>query len=244
MRPVVHYDGPVVRVRFLDRPNRYLARVAPAGGGRPFSAHVPNPGRMEELLLPGETEGWAVPARAAGRATAFDLVSVDHGRTRVSIDSRVGNRIARRALDAGVLPEFGPGPWRSEVRWGESRLDFGRGPPGGPFRGLIEVKCSNLKVGSFALFPDAPTVRGTRHLRELAAAARDGIAAGLLVVVQRPDVERFAPNAALDPAFAAAFRDARAAGVRVRAQRLRVFPARQEWDRPIPVEDAPPGTSL
>lgn len=244
MTPVVRYAGPVRRVRFLQRPNRYLAQVAPVGGGPRFEVHVPNPGRMEELLVPGATEGWVAPAPGPGRKTRFDLVSVYHDGTLVSVDSRVGNRAARAALDRHWLPEFGPGPWRSEVRWGHSRLDFACEGDGGPPRALLEVKCSNLKVGRFALFPDAPTARGTRHLRELATAARRGIPAGVLIVVQRDDPERFRPNWALDPAFGRAFRAARSAGVVVRAQRLRVYSGRLEWDSAIPVDLGGPGTSL
>lgn len=244
MTPTVRYAGPVRRVRFLARPNRYLARVAPQDGGPPFDAHVPNPGRMEELLIAGVTDGWVAPADGPGRRTHFDLVSVYHGRTLVSVDSRVGNRMAKAALAAGLLPEFGPGPWRSEVRWGQSRLDFAAGGTPAAPAALLEVKCSNLKVGDAALFPDAPTVRGTRHLRELTRATRRGIRAGVLVTVQRNDTARFRPNTALDPAFATAFRHARAAGVTVRAQRLTVLPDRLEWDREIPVEGTARRTSL
>lgn len=244
MTPSVRYPLPVRRVRFLGRPNRYLAYVAPRDGGRPFAAHVPNPGRMGELLVPGITEGWVAPVYGDGRKTQYDLISVYHHRTLVSIDSRVGNRMAKAALAAGLLEEFGAGPWRAEVRWGQSRLDFAGGAAGGRPDSLLEVKCSNLKVGDDALFPDAPTLRGARHLRELARAARQGIRAGVLITVQRHDPVRFRANAALDPAFAAAFRRARSAGVRVRAQCLRVLPGRLEWDREIPVEDEGRRTSL
>ncbi|MCI4337393.1 MAG: DNA/RNA nuclease SfsA [Thermoplasmata archaeon] len=244
MTPTVRYPAPVRAVRFLARPNRYVARVRDLSGGPAFLAHVPNPGRMEELLLPGLTRGYAIPAGAVGRRTHYDLVSVRHGRSLVSIDSRVGNRIGRQALAEGLLPRFGPGPWRSEAVWGSSRLDFAAGPDRGAPRALLEVKCSNLKVGSFALFPDAPTVRGTRHVLELARARRRGIRAGVLFVVQRDDTDSFAPNEALDPAFAHALRSAARAGVRIEAHAVRVRPDRVIWHRRLTVTLDPRRTSL
>ncbi|MHB8351593.1 MAG: DNA/RNA nuclease SfsA, partial [Thermoplasmata archaeon] len=223
-------------VLFLARPNRYLARVRFIDSGRVRSVHVPNPGRMGELLLPGRTTGWAVPAPGELRKTHFDLVAVRHRGSLVSIDSRIANRLVGRLLEAGSLPEFGPGPWRAECPWGGSRLDFGvpSGLPG-RYRALLEVKSSNLRVGSWALFPDAPTVRGTRHLHHLAAAARSGISAGVLFAVQRDDVRWFRPNDALDPEFGAALREAHAAGVVIVAGALKVRPGGVRWGRRLPV---------
>ncbi len=191
---------------------------------------------MEELLLPSETVGYVVPCARAGRRTRFDLVSVRHGRTLVSIDSRIGNRLVARALALGRLAAAEPGPWVPEVRWADGRFDFARlrgrdGPP----RELLEVKCSNLRVGRTALFPDAPTARGRRHLLTLARAARRGIPGTVVFVIQRPDVEAFAPNSALDPDFARALGKARRAGVRLLAWSCRVRPGRVEWGEEVPV---------
>ncbi len=234
---MIRYPGILRAVRFLSRPNRYLARVRPLSGGPARLAHVPNPGRMEELLVPGETVGYVLPASAMGRRTRYDLVSVRHGRGLVSIDSRVGNRLTARALADGLLPELGSGRWLAEVPWGNSRLDFAL-PGDGPTRprALLEVKCSNLRVGTTALFPDAPTERGRRQVDTLARAARRGIRCGVLFMVQRPDVRSFRANRWLDPEFARALDRARAAGVKLRAQTTRVTPGRVVWEREIPVE--------
>ena len=234
-RPAYRYGGRPEEVLLLARPNRYRARVRRPGGGRPFDVHVPNPGRMEELLVPGSTRGYVVRAPGPTRKTAFDLVAVRHGRSLVSIDPRASNRLARAALERRWLTGAPAGPWSAEVRWGRSRLDFGRRDPQGRLTALLEVKSSNLRVGSTALFPDAPTLRGTRHLEELVRARRAGRFAGVLFVVQRRDVRSFAPNRALDPAFARAFDRARAAGVRVWAISLRVRPGRLEWGTPLHV---------
>jgi sugar fermentation stimulation protein A len=223
-------------VRFLERPNRYLARVARWESPGELVAHVPNPGRMTELLRAGRTEGWAipVPGRTAGR-TLHDLVAVRHGRTLVSIDSRIANRLVGRVLAAGGLPALGGGAWSAEPRWRNSRFDFGQRRADGGWAGLLEVKSSNLRLGRWASFPDAPTERGTRHLRELARSARSGIRAHVLFAVQRGDVRGFHPNARMDPEFAEALAGAHAAGVRVSAHTMVVRPGRVGWGRPLPV---------
>ncbi len=234
-RPRFRYPAPPLLVRVLDRPNRYRARVRGPGGGTAFPVHVPNPGRMEELLVGGTTEGYAIPVGTQGRATSHDLVAVRHGRILVSIDPRISNRLAFQALEGGWLPGAPRGPWRPEYRLGRSRLDFARlGPEGRP-TALLEVKSSNLRVGRTAFFPDAPTERGTRHLRALTRARRRGLFAGVLFLVQRPDVREFAPNRRLDPEFARALGAAARAGVRLWAVRQRVRPDGAEWLGEVPI---------
>jgi len=234
--PAVRYRAEPVPALFLDRPNRYLARVRLPGSDEAVLAHVPNPGRMEELLRPGRTRGWVVPVDRFGRRTAFDLIAVRHRGTIVSVDSRVANRLVGRVLEAGLLPELGPGPWRAEQPWGGSRFDFARPSGRGDIRALLEVKSSNLRQGEWATFPDAPTTRGTRHLRHLAGAARSGVSATVLFAVQRSDVRRFRPNARLDPEFAAALSEAARAGVKILAHTLHVLPGAVRWGREVPVE--------
>jgi sugar fermentation stimulation protein A len=230
------YSSDPLPVRFLARPNRYLAIVRREPAGRPFEAHLPNPGRMEELLLPGATRGWVVRAEARGRRTDFDLVSVRHGRTIVSIDSRVANRLVGQALHSGAIPWARGSGWRSERRWGRHRFDFARQDPSDArITALLEVKSSNLRVGRTALFPDAPTERGRRHLDALAAAARRGIRADVLFAIQRDDVEQFRPNRLLDPSFARAFDRARRAHVGLHAFRLRVAPGHVVLGAAVPV---------
>jgi sugar fermentation stimulation protein A len=239
----VRYPGTPHRVRFLDRPNRYLARVRPLEGGPSFEAHVPNPGRMEELLVPGETVGYVIPAGAGPRRTRHDLVSVRHGTTLVSIDARIGNRLVGTALRGRGWREPGPGPWRAEVPWMGRRIDFG--VPGiardGLWRTLLEVKCSNLRVGDTALFPDAPTERGRHHVEALGVAASRGVTAILVFVVQRSDTRRFTLNRALDPAFGEAVDRARRRGLLVRARAVTVRPGGVDWGPPLPIEERPPG---
>jgi sugar fermentation stimulation protein A len=234
----VRYAGALRRVVFLARPNRYLALVRGTAGGRPFHAHVPNPGRMTELLVPRRTIGWVVAASGESRKTAYTLVMVRHRGTIVSVDTLSANRIVGAHLRATNGP---PGPrglrsWRREVALGHHRFDFGRYDPAtGALTELLEVKSVNLRVGSMAVFPDAPTVRGTRHLTALARFARSGGRASALFLVQRDDVVAVGPNRAMDPAFAQAFDRARRAGVRFRARTVQLRPGRLSWGRAIPV---------
>ena len=231
------YGVPPIPVRFLERPNRYLAIVEPIAGGARFEAHVPNPGRMEELLVPMDTNGWVVASGGPTRRTAYDLVAVRHGRAIASIDTRIGNRLIARALDAGAIPTLPRGLWRAEVPRGAHRFDFAlNDPDSGRITHLVEVKCSNLRVGRAAYFPDAPTLRGRLQLLALAAAIRRGMKATVLFVVQRPDVVALRPNRALDPEFGRAMDRAGRAGVRFLAYRIWVGPGEVAIDRRIPVD--------
>ena len=233
----VRYVPAPVAVTVVRRLHRFGAEVLDASGRRRY-AHVPNPGRMAELLRPNAV-GSMVPAVSAARVTDGTLVSLRHRASWVSIDTQLPNRLVGATLAApGGAGSLGlaPGRWRPEVPYGTSRFDFARfdGGPGSP-TALLEVKSANLRVGSEAHFPDAPTSRGARHVRELASAARRGIEASVLFVAQRSDIAAVRPNRAMDPAFADACDAAAAAGVRFRAARLRVRPEGAHWQSRVPV---------
>jgi sugar fermentation stimulation protein A len=235
--PGYRYAPHVIPVRIELRLHRFGARVRGADG-RTVVAHVPNPGRMRELLLPG-ARGWMVPSADPLRRTAGTLVVLRHGRTLVSIDTQLPNRlVAQRLVSVGGARTLGvaDGPWRPEVRYGASRMDFGisGATPARP-RALLEVKSANLRVGGAALFPDAPTVRGTRHVRELARAARTGTMAFVLFVVQRADVGSVGPHRRMDPAFGSACDEAVQAGVTFGAVQLVVRPGEARLGRRVPV---------
>ena len=191
---------------FLSRMNRFVARVELEG--REETVHVKNTGRLRELLLPG-TE--AVLARSANpaRKTRYDLVAVKYGGQYVNIDSQAPNTAAAEWLRR-LYPEHALYP---EHTFGHSRFDLYL-EHGGEGR-FIEVKGVTLVRGGTALFPDAPTERGRKHLLELIEARRQGYGAVILFLVQRADAKRFSPNRATDPAFAEALHLAADAGVKV-----------------------------
>jgi sugar fermentation stimulation protein A len=230
-----------VAVEVERRLHRFGALVRDPNG-RSLLVHVPNPGRMRELLRPGAS-AWMIPSLDLRRKTVGTLVALRHGRTLVSIDTMLPNRLVgiRLAIPGGAETLGVPGgPWRSEIRFGRSRLDFGiPGPSPDRPEALLEVKSANLRVGRRALFPDAPTARGARHVRELAQAARGGVRAGVLFVVQRGDVGAVGPHRRMDPEFGNACDDAVRAGVTFAAVRLIVRPVGARLGPRLPVLGLP-----
>lgn len=209
-------DG-LVQAKLLARENRFRARVLL--GDLAVTAHVPNSGRLQELLVPDATV-WLTPVAHSGRRTAFDLSLVEHAGSLVSVDARLPNALFGEALAADWPVCGGVTQIQREVRLGSSRLDYCLTGIGG--RCWVEVKSVTLVRGGVAMFPDAPTVRGARHVCELQAAVQAGDAAAVVFMVQRADAHRFRPYAENDPAFARALADAAAVGVQVLAYRCRI----------------------
>jgi len=235
--PSVSIPGPLAAAVFLARPNRFLLEARLAGGAE-VVAHLPDPGRLIELLAPGRRIWLRPAARPSGRKTAWTAVLVEGpaGSGLVSLDTTLPNRLVAAALVAGSLPELaGWSLERAEAPVGRSRFDFLlRGH--GKRRLALEVKSVTLVEKEVGLFPDAVTARGTRHLRELAVlAGRDGWEAAVFFVAQRADVVRVRAAREIDPGFAAALEEARRAGVRVLARRCRVGLDRVSLGAPVPV---------
>ena len=222
----MRYDN-IVRGRFLSRPNRFIAMVDIDGAET--VCHVKNTGRCRELLVPG-AEVYLVPGTAPGRKTPYDLVAVDKSGVLINMDAQAPNRVFAefaRTFDPQALSV------RPEFRFGDSRLDFCLERPDGLH--LVEVKGVTLESGGHARFPDAPTERGVKHIRELMRAVEQGHRATAFFVVQMAQVTDFAPNDDTHPAFGAALRQAIAAGVQVVAYACRVTPDTMSIDRPVPV---------
>lgn len=227
--PVIRWPG-LVPGTFLERPNRFLviARVH----GRRVRAACRDPGRFE-LLVPG-ARLLVAPSRDARRRTAFTVVLVRHGRRWISAVPGLANRLLEAALARGAAAGLeGARILGREVARGGSRLDFLLGRRGS--RLLTEVKSATLVEGGRALFPDAPTARGVRHLRELIAARRRGERSMIVFVVQRGDARSLSPHRERDPVFARTLGDAARAGVRLLAYRCRISPRRCAIGDRIPV---------
>lgn len=211
---------------FLTRPNRFIARVSLRG--REETVHVKNTGRCRELLLPGAR---VILSRGTkpGRKTDWDLVAVWKGETLINMDAQAPNAAA-----AELLSRLRPGAEiRPEHPWGSSRFDFFLRESGQET--LLEVKGVTLEEQGLARFPDAPTARGAKHLRELAAARGEGVESVLLFLIQMKGCHAFAPNDATDPAFGAALRAARAAGVRLLCYDCRVERDSMTAEDPVPI---------
>lgn len=227
----------VRRAYFLRRLNRFVAAIDL--DGRETLAHVPNTGRCRELLVPG-AEVAVQCSSDPRRRTAYTLIAVwkttPGGPLLINLDSQAPNRVTEEALLAGWPPPGREQPARlvrREVVCGDSRFDFYLEGPG--YRGYLEVKGVTLEEDGEVAFPDAPTLRGVRHLRELGELARRGWYAGVLFVVQMERADRFYPNRRTHPAFAEALYTAQAEGVAVCARLCRVTEDSLLLDREIPV---------
>lgn len=214
--------------RFLSRPNRFIAHVEM--DGKTEICHVKNTGRCRELLIPG-ARVWCAEAENPNRKTAYDLIAVEKGTYLVNMDSQAPNQAVGEWLRNGglgnaqvVLPE---------QRFHDSRFDFYLERDGKPM--FLEVKGVTLEENGVCRFPDAPTQRGARHLRELTLAREQGYDAAVLFVIQMAPVRYLTPNDWTDPEFGKALREAAAKGVAVLAVDCVVTPDTMTIGNPVAV---------
>ena len=225
----------VRRGQFLTRPNRFIAHVELDGA--PVVCHVKNTGRCRELLVPGHTV-WLAEGDSPARKTQYDLIGVEkptpRGLLPVNMDAQAPNRVFGEWAAAGGLG-FLPSLLRPETRFGDSRFDF-YWEDGPERRGFWEIKGVTLEEDGVARFPDAPTLRGVKHLEELIRAREAGYETGVCFVVQMPGMRWVEPNDAAHPQFGQALRRAAQAGVQVLALGCRVEPGRLEIAGEVPVK--------
>ena len=213
----MRFSGRLVPAVFQSRPNRFLGVVLV--DGVETLCFIPNPGRMKELLYRG-ARVYLIPVQSETRKTQYNLTLVDHQGTLVSVDSNVPNKVVREAVDRGIIEPFKEfRVKKAEYTFGESRLDFLLESDSGKL--LLEVKSCTLIRDGVALFPDAPTKRGSRHLRTLTRGLTRGRSA-VFFLIQRSDANRFMPNMETDPDFAANLKEANREGVEVYAYSSRV----------------------
>ena len=198
--------GNVTKAIFLRRPNRFVAEVEL--DGRVETVHVKNTGRCKELLLPG-AEVWLTAPGTPGRKTKYDLVAVRKSTgVLFNIDSQAPNKVMKEWLEtqdySKVIPEY---------TFGDSRIDFYM--ERGEEQYLMEVKGCTLEVDGIGYFPDAPTERGVKHIRELIHAKEAGYHAALAFVIQMDGVKEVRPNIEMHPEFGEAMEEAAAAGVEI-----------------------------
>ena len=224
----------IVEGKFLDRPNRFIAHVEIAG--KVETVHVKNTGRCKELLLPG-VKVYLEKSGNPNRKTAYDLVAVEKaGLGLVNIDSQAPNQVVLEWLRAFSFERLKP-----EYVFRDSRVDFymeramelpeafweyretgedknARGDinvQGNVRKYLLEVKGCTLERNGIGYFPDAPTERGVKHLRELTKAVQEGYVAILAFVIAMPKVSVVYPNVETHQAFGEALQEAEQAGVKL-----------------------------
>jgi sugar fermentation stimulation protein A len=225
-------EGDLVEGRFVARDNRFRVTVEVAG--QEVWAHLPNSGRLGELLVPGRRVV-LVHRPAQGRKTSYDLNLVQMDGRWVSVDARLPNDLVEEALRSERLaPLAGYPTLRREVPFGRSRFDFELAAPDRPAC-LLEVKSITLVVDGLGCFPDAVTLRGRRHLNELADAVGTGCRAAVLFCVQRDDATGIRPHDESDPGFGIALREAARRGVEAYAYACQVEPGRIGITHSLPV---------
>jgi len=182
----IKIEGKTLRGVFQERPNRFLALVKIED--RILPSFLPNPGRMHELLTPG-TQVILREVLKEDRKTDYDLIGVFYNEQMVSVDSRVPNKLVLEALKNGDIKELSEYTIiKPEYGYGHTRFDFFLANEHESC--LLEVKSCTLVKDGIALFPDAETERGRRHVRDLMKAKTEGYRACVLFVVQRTDMTK------------------------------------------------------
>ncbi len=201
----------IVEAKFISRPNRFIAIVSVDGDE--IKVHVKNTGRCKELLIPGCTV-YLEKAGNPERKTPYDLVAVEKDGRIINIDSQAPNKVVKEWLEStGKYSKVQP-----EYKYGNSRIDFYMEkeiPNKSVQPYLMEVKGCTLFKDGIGYFPDAPTERGTKHLKELTMALEKGIKTRVAFVIQGEGISEVRPNEETDPEFAKAFYEAKKAGVEI-----------------------------
>ncbi len=225
----------IVSGKFIERQNRFIAQVEIAG--KIETVHVKNTGRCKELLLPG-AEVFLEKSDNPSRKTLYDLVAVKKLRPGrepllINMDSQIPNEAAWEWLPLSGL--FSPQAiYKREVTYRNSRFDIF--VQDGERKAFIEVKGVTLEDNGIAMFPDAPTLRGVKHLNELAAFRNEGFEAFILFVIQMKSVHTFAPYDAMHSEFGDALRSAVRAGVKLLAMDCLITPESIKIDQPIRID--------
>ena len=196
----------IFEAKFINRPNRFIANVEI--NGKVETVHVKNTGRCKELLIPG-CDVWLTAPDSPSRKTKYDLVAVRKSNGLIiNIDSQAPNKVALEWLKTQDFTKVIP-----EYTYGESRIDFYMEQ--GDTKCLMEVKGCTLEVNGIGYFPDAPTERGVKHIRELIKAKKDGYRAILAFVIQMEGINEVRPNIETHAEFGVAMDEAVKEGVEV-----------------------------
>ena len=216
---------------FVARPNRFIAHVEI--GGQLVVAHVKNTGRCKELLVPGATV-YVDYVSSPHRKTQYDLVAVEKGNLLINMDSYAPNIAFGEYLCQGRFAPLGQLTHvKAEARYHQSRFDFY--VETATERAFIEVKGVTLEADGVAMFPDAPTLRGVKHLNHLAQCLEEGYQAYAVFIVQMQGMRYFTPNNKMHAAFGATLKEVAAKGVQVLALACTVTPESMVVDGELPV---------
>jgi len=201
----------IKRAKFINRPNRFIANIEVDGKNE--ICHVKNTGRCKELLTDNATV-FVQEFDNSNRKTKFDLISVYKGDRLINMDSQVPNKVFHEWVkDAGLFENITR--IKPEYKYGNSRFDFYIETLEKKI--FVEVKGVTLEENGVVMFPDAPTLRGLKHVNELINSIDDGFEAYVVFIVQMKDVEYFTPNIITHKDFGDTLILAQSKGVKVLA---------------------------
>lgn len=227
------FQEELVHGTLIRRYKRFLADIR-LDEGTVVVAHCTNSGSMTSCLEEG-AEVFLTPERDPKRKTKFTWEMIKINNSWVGINTAIPNKLAFDGISSGEIKELaGYKTVKREVKFGDSRFDiFAENDNEKCF---VEVKNVTMKVGNYALFPDAITTRGQKHLKTLMEVKAAGMRAAMLYIIQRGDVEVFAPAIEIDPDYAKALKLAVNAGVEVIAMQVNVSPSAITFSKILPVE--------
>ncbi|MEJ6951604.1 DNA/RNA nuclease SfsA [Natronospora cellulosivora (SeqCode)] len=217
---------------FIKRPNRFIAHVEL--NGQEEIVHVKNTGRCKEILQTGSTV-FLEEASNKNRKTKYSLISAYKGDTLINIDSQVPNTVVYESLEQNKIIEIKEiETIKKEVTFGNSRFDiFFKNKKG---EGFIEVKGVTLEKDRVAMFPDAPTIRGRKHIKEMIKAINSSYQGYIFFLIQLKGVDYFTPNTVMDPDFTAALKLAKDKGVKILAYDCLITTDSIRIDKQIPIK--------
>lgn len=221
----------IKKVKFLDRPNRFVANVEDEKG-EILTVHVKNTGRCRELLIKG-CDVYIWKSDNPLRKTKYDLISVQKGAKLINMDSQIPNTVFKEWVEnSGFFKDITL--IKPEKFYGESRFDFYIETASDKI--FIEIKGVTLEENGVVMFPDAPTERGVKHIHHLEKCVKDGYKACIFFIIQMNGVKYFTPNIKTHPEFAKALKNAKANGVNIYALDCIVTPDSIKADKFVDIK--------
>ena len=225
--------GPLIKAVFIERPNRFITIIEI--GGEKHNSHLPDPGRLKELLIPGASLLVRPAPENKERSTAFTTIMVNLKGQWISLVSTLPNQFVKYSFQNNCIPIFKKYKLiKPEVAIGNHRFDFLLSNKSGE-NFFLEVKSVTFVEDGIAKFPDAVTIRGMNHAKTLTDLVKEGEFAGILFVCQRPDATLFEPMWDRDPMFSNVLLNAYNMGVKVWCITLNVSQTEISFNKEIPV---------
>lgn len=224
--------------KFIQRPNRFVAKCSLGDKEEPIIVHVKNTGRCKELLLPNVEVALSYQP-SSKRKTDYDLIAVKKENQWINIDSQVPNALAAQALLDGTicLPKLNGQivSVKREIKYENSRFDLLIQTDRDSLA-FVEVKGMTLENNQISAFPDAPTLRGLKHINELISAQSEGYQCYVLFVIQFEQVKKATIHQEMQPELAQMIQYGQAQGIQVVAYNCQVTPATISVDKAIPFD--------